>query len=121
MNNSLSNNFVSKAKFKYGFRFRVTFEVSCILEGEEYPFDKHSCSFRIKSCKFQCNWTPVQIDPIPDYHDKHSITCSSELRTPLQTGIENVKSLQHLVDWDKLKEEERTLSMSSGKYQPLSV
>ena len=69
----------------------------------------------------QCHWSAVQRYPIPDYHDKHSITCTSHLRTPLQTGIENVKSLQHFVDWDELKEEERSLSMSSGKYkQPWS-
>ena len=47
---TLSN--VPLPSFYNKIHFRMAFEVSCILEGEDYPFDGHSCLFQIKSCKF---------------------------------------------------------------------
>ena len=91
----------------------MAFEVSCVLEGEEYPFDKHACKFQIKSCKSEHHLEDILYSTL-DYHDKHSITCSSQLRSPEQTGVQDIKSLQHLVIWDNLTEKDKTVRLSTG-------
>ena len=96
----------------------MAFEVSCILEGEDYPFDGHSCLFQIKSCELDQNVEDIsiiEILPLLDYHDKHSITCTSHLRTPQQSGVKEIKTLQHFVSWDSLAEEDKVISITSGK------
>ena len=96
----------------------MAFEVGCILEAEDYPFDGHSCLFQIKSCKSSPRVkVPSEMTcyHLPDYHDHHSITCTSHLRTPQQSGVKDIKALQHFVSWDSLADQDKVISISSGK------
>ena len=95
--------------------YRVTIEISCQMDFNQYPFDNHICTFQVGSCKFsvtKMKWNKTFF--ISDFYDKNSMTCTSQLFDPSIESDFVERNLQHIIAWQNLSIEKQVVRLTSG-------
>lgn len=79
---------------------KVTIEISCQMDFNQYPFDKHRCTFQVGSY----------------FYNQNSMTCTSQLFDPSVESDFVERNLQHHIAWRNLSSEKGVVRLTSGSY-----
>ena len=83
------------------------------MDFNQYPFDKHRCTFQVGSCKsiFKLR---LNNGIILDFYNQNSMTCTSQLFDPSLESDFVERNLQHHIAWRNLSSEKGVVRLTSG-------